>query len=79
MAELTLTLRGLPTHTAAALRSMLVLLDSALGARWRLMDAPIADVILVPGERMMFPYAGRRAPRVRRKWGSSGLHPCHPE
>jgi hypothetical protein len=52
MSELTLTLRGLPTHTAAALRSMLVLLDSALGARWRLMDAPIADVILVPGERM---------------------------
>jgi hypothetical protein len=52
MSELTLTLRGLPTHTAAALRSMLALLDSALGARWRLMDAPIADVILVPGERM---------------------------
>jgi hypothetical protein len=52
MSELTLTLRGLPPHTAAALRSMLGLLDSALGARWRLMDAPIADVILVPGERM---------------------------
>ena len=52
MSELTLTLRGLPTHTAAALRSMLVLLDSALGERWRLMDAPMADVILVPGERM---------------------------
>ncbi|HUL66790.1 MAG TPA: hypothetical protein VLW55_19480 [Burkholderiaceae bacterium] len=52
MSELTLTLRGLPPHTATALRSMLVLLDSALGARWRLMDAPIADVILVPGERM---------------------------
>jgi hypothetical protein len=52
MSELTLSLRGLPTHTAAALRSMLALLDSALGARWRLMDAPIADVILVPGERM---------------------------
>jgi hypothetical protein len=52
MSELTLSLRGRPTHTAAALRSMLALLDSALGARWRLMDAPIADVILVPGERM---------------------------
>ena len=52
MSELTLSLRGLPTHTAAALRSMLALLDSALGARWRLLDAPIADVILVPGERM---------------------------
>jgi hypothetical protein len=52
MSELTLTLRGLPPHTAAALRSMLGLLDSALGARWRLMDAPMADVILVPGERM---------------------------
>lgn len=52
MSELTLSLRGLPPHTAAALRSMLALLDSALGARWRLMDAPIADVILVPGERM---------------------------
>src|SRR5262249_54559200 len=52
MSELTLSLRGLPTHTAAALRSMLALLDSALGARWRLIDAPMADVILVPGERM---------------------------
>jgi hypothetical protein len=52
MSELTLTLRGLPPHTATALRSMLALLDSALGARWRLMDAPMADVILVPGERM---------------------------
>jgi hypothetical protein len=52
MSELTLTLRGLPPHTAAALRSMLGLLDSALGARWRLLDAPMADVILVPGERM---------------------------
>lgn len=52
MSELTLSLRSLPPHTATALRSMLALLDSALGARWRLMDAPMADVILVPGERM---------------------------
>lgn len=52
MNELTLSLRGLPPHTVAALRSMLALLDSALGARWRLLDAPMADVILVPGERM---------------------------
>lgn len=53
MSELTLSLRSLPPHTAAALRSMLGLLGSALGERWRLMDAPMADVILVPGERMI--------------------------
>lgn len=52
MAELTISFRGLPSHTAAALRSMLALLEPALGARWRVLDAPIADVIVVPGERM---------------------------
>jgi hypothetical protein len=52
MDELTISFRGLPPHVAAAMRSMFSLLDSALGARWRVMDAPIADVILVPGERM---------------------------
>lgn len=52
MAELTISFRGLPQHTAAALRSMLALLEPALGSRWRVLEAPIADVIVVPGERM---------------------------
>ncbi|HEU0201198.1 MAG TPA: hypothetical protein VFR86_12275 [Burkholderiaceae bacterium] len=52
MAELTISVYALPPHTAAALRSTLSLLDTVLGKRWRVLDAPMADVIAVASERI---------------------------
>ena len=49
MSQFTLTVHGLPTHTTAALRSMLTLLEPVLGARWRLSEeTKTADVVLMP-------------------------------
>lgn len=50
MSEFTITIRGLPAHSTAALRSMLSLLDPALGARWSVVDSGKADVALLPAE-----------------------------
>jgi hypothetical protein len=50
MSEFTITIQALPPHTTAALRSMLGLLEPAVGARWRVTDAMPADVVLLPAE-----------------------------
>lgn len=48
----TITISAMPAHTTAALRSMLLLLEPALGARWQVVDKPPADVVLLPAETL---------------------------
>lgn len=50
MSEFTITIQALPPHTTAALRSMLGLIEPAVGARWRVTDSTPADVVLLPAE-----------------------------
>jgi hypothetical protein len=48
----TITISAMPAHTTAALRSMLLLLEPALGARWQVVEKPPADVVLLPAETL---------------------------
>ncbi len=48
----TITISAMPAHTTAALRSMLLLLEPALGARWQVVDRPPADVVLLPAQTL---------------------------
>lgn len=48
MSQYAIAIQSLPQHTTAALRSMLTLLDPALGARWRVVGGTGADVVLLP-------------------------------
>jgi hypothetical protein len=48
----TITVSAMPAQSVVALRSMLLLLDSALGARWQVVDRPPADVVLLPAETL---------------------------
>jgi len=52
MDTFTITISAMPAHTTAALRSMLLLLEPALGARWQAVDKPPADVVLLPAETL---------------------------
>lgn len=48
----TITVSAMPAQSVVALRSMLHLLDSALGARWQVVDKPPADVVLLPADTL---------------------------
>ncbi len=50
MSEFTITIQALPPHTTAAMRSMLGLIEPVVGSRWRVLDGPPADVVLLPSD-----------------------------
>lgn len=48
----TITVSAMPAQSVVALRSMLHLLEPALGSRWQVVDQPPADVVLLPAETL---------------------------